>query len=229
MTKDYGSPIFMQGCGSKGTAPSEGPLLPEGCQLFRGRLSQPEQQELVAELRKIMAQAPLYHPQMPRTGRIFSVAMTNCGALGWFSDKEGGYRYENRHPYNGHPWPPMPDALLQLWHAVTTYAADPEACLINYYRENARMGLHRDEDEADFSAPIVSVSLGDSAVFRIGGMKRRDPTQSFPLTSGDVLVMGGPSRLIYHGIDRVLPGSSDLLPEGGRINLTLRRVTRPRG
>jgi alkylated DNA repair protein (DNA oxidative demethylase) len=229
MTKDYGSPIFMQGCGSKGTAPYESPDLPEGCRLIRGRLAPLEQQGLVAELRKIMAQAPLYHPHMPRTGRPFSVAMTNCGPLGWFSDKERGYRYESRHPHTRRPWPPMPDILLRLWHEVTAYPAMPEACLVNHYSGKARMGLHRDEDEGDFCAPIVSVSLGDSAVFRIGGLKRRDPTVSFPLNSGDVLVMGGPSRLIYHGIDRILPGSSSLLPEGGRINLTLRRVTRPEG
>ena len=183
----------------------------------------------MAELRGIMVAAPPYHPLMPRTGRSLSVAMTNCGELGWYTDKDGGYRYENRHPFTGNPWPPMPDALLQLWHEVTTYQHNPQACLINHYQGKARMGLHRDENEADFAAPILSVSLGDSAIFRIGGLKRRDPTVAFMLHSGDVLVMGGPSRLIYHGIDRVLPGTCDLLPEGGRINLTLRRVTRPEG
>jgi alkylated DNA repair protein (DNA oxidative demethylase) len=203
------------------------PQLPLGCLLFRGRLSALEQQQLVAELRIIVAEAPLYHPHMPRTGRPFSVAMTNCGSLGWYSDRERGYRYETRHPQTGQPWPPMPEMLLSLWHAVSAYPQHPEACLINHYRGKARMGLHRDEDEADFDAPIVSVSLGDSAIFRLGGLTRRDPTVSFPLHSGDVLVMSGPARLIYHGIDRILPASSDLLPEGGRINLTLRRVTRP--
>src|SRR5262245_9497279 len=115
MTKDYGSPIFMQGCGSKGTAPLNDPRLPQGSRLFRGLLSEAAQQELMAELRKIMGEAPLYHPHMPRTGKPLSVAMTNCGPLGWFSDKERGYRYESRHPLTARPWPAIPDMLLRLW------------------------------------------------------------------------------------------------------------------
>ncbi len=179
---------------------------------------------MLAEIRAVIAEAPLITPTMPRTGKPFSVAMTNCGPLGWVSDKERGYRYEPHHPATGCPWPPIPDRLLAAWFELTSFPKAPEACLVNYYSGKARLGLHRDEDEKDFSAPILSVSLGDSAVFRLGGLKRRDPSQSLELRSGDVIMMGGPSRLIYHGIARVLPGTSDLLAEGGRINLTLRYV-----
>jgi alkylated DNA repair protein (DNA oxidative demethylase) len=152
--------------------------------------------------------------------------MTNLGQLGWVSDRSG-YRYQPLHPDTGQAWPPMPEAILAIWRRVAGYPADPEACLVNMYREGARMGLHQDADEEDFTAPVVSISLGDTAVFRIGGKARGGPTQTLKLSSGDVLVMGGAARLSYHGIDRVVPGSSTLLVGGGRINLTLRRVTRP--
>lgn len=181
-----------------------------------------EQRELMAAVCEVMARAPLFVPRMPRTGKAFSVAMTNCGPLGWVSD-EAGYRYQTTHPETGDPWPPMPDALIALWRAVGAPAV-PEACLVNRYHDRARLGLHQDRDEIDRAAPVVSVSLGDTAVFRLGGTRRRDPTRSMKLASGDVLVFGGPARLIYHGIDRILAGTSRLVPEGGRINLTLRRV-----
>nr|WP_280950380.1 MULTISPECIES: alpha-ketoglutarate-dependent dioxygenase AlkB [Rhodomicrobium] len=198
--------------------------IPAGCGYFPGHLGPAEQSELLAVIRAAIAQAPLYTPTMPRTDKPFSVAMTNCGPLGWVSDKAGGYRYEQRHPGTGEPWPPIPPQLLLLWSALTGDSRLPQACLINYYGGKAKLGLHRDEDESDFSAPILSVSLGDSALFRIGGLARRDPTTRMILASGDVLVMGGPSRLRYHGIDRIMPGTSDLLAEGGRFNLTLRYV-----
>src|SRR3546814_4495893 len=157
---------------------------------------------------------------------LFSVRMTNAGSHGWFSDREG-YRYLPRHPATGQPWPPIPDALLALWRAVAGYAGDPQCCLVNHYTPEARMGLHRDADEETFAAPVVSLSLGDCAVFRIGGAERRGPTSSLKLRSGDVMVLAGPARLAYHGIDRVLGGSSRLLERegwegGGRINVTLR-------
>jgi alkylated DNA repair protein (DNA oxidative demethylase) len=168
---------------------------------------------------------------MPRTGKPFSVRMSNCGALGWVSDKEAGYRYQAAHPETGKLWPEIPKMLFDLWRKVAAYPAPPEACLINVYIPSARMGLHRDEDEEDFSAPVVSVSLGDTARFRIGGLARKDPTHSFDLKSGDVLILGGDSRLAYHGVDRIKPGTSELignrLPEAARINLTLRRVAKP--
>lgn len=189
------------------------------------KLCRAEQEALLGELRGIVAEAPFYTPTMPRTGKPMSVRMTNCGELGWLTDKEQGYRYEPVHPETGEPWPPIPAQLLKLWDEVAEFPAPPEACLINYYAKGTKMGLHRDEDEETFDAPVVSISLGDTAMFRIGGLTRKDPTRRIELESGDVVVFGGEDRLIYHGIDRIVAGSSDLLPEGGRINLTLRRVT----
>ncbi len=182
---------------------------------------------LLAELRRIIAEAPLFVPTMPRSGKAMSVRMTNCGTLGWVTDKERGYRYQATHPLTGKPWPKMPGLLLELWNEVADYPAPPEACLVNYYAPSAKMGLHQDKDEEDFLAPVVSVSLGDTGVFRVGGASRKDPTRALQLKSGDVVVLGGKDRLAFHGIDRILPGSSDLLAEGGRFNLTLRRVTKP--
>ena len=224
MPKDYGSGVFLQGCGSKGTADLDELDLPAGCRLFPQYFSPSAERALLAEIRGVLAEAPLFRPAMPRTGKPFSVAMSNCGPLGWVSDKAGGYRYERVHPVTGKPWPPIPERLLAAWGALTGFPQAPQACLVNYYGGKARLGMHRDEDEKDFSAPILSVSLGDRAIFRIGGLRRRDPSLALELASGDVLIMGGPSRLVYHGIDRVLPGTSDLLEEGGRINLTLRYV-----
>lgn len=183
------------------------------------------QGELLAQLRAAVADAPLFTPVMPKTGKPFSVAMTNLGPLGWVSDRQGGYRYQSTHPETGRPWPALPPVLLQLWQKVSAYPHPPEACLVNLYRPGARMGLHQDRDEADFAAPIVSVSLGDDALFRHGGTTRGGATQSLRLCSGDVLVFGGEARLCFHGIDRIYPGTSTLLKDGGRINLTLRRVT----
>ncbi|HJY19209.1 MAG TPA: alpha-ketoglutarate-dependent dioxygenase AlkB, partial [Xanthobacteraceae bacterium] len=140
---------------------------------------------------------------------------------------KNGYRYAPAHPETGRSWPPLPDALLRLWDSVADYPHPPEACLINFYGPAAKMGLHQDRDEADFAAPVVSLSLGDSCLFRIGGLKRGAPTRSFRLNSGDVVVLGGEARLAFHGVDRIYPGTSRLLAEGGRINLTMRRVTRP--
>lgn len=185
------------------------------------------QARLVALLRQAVAEAPLFTPVMPRTGKAFSVRMTNLGSLGWVSDREGGYRYQAFHPATGRPWPAMPEMLLSLWREVAGYPHPPEACLVNFYTPDARMGLHQDRDEQDLAAPVVSISLGDSALFRFGGTARGGKTQSITLHSGDVLVMGGPSRLCFHGIDRIYPGTSPLLRDGGRINLTLRRVRAP--
>jgi DNA oxidative demethylase len=192
-----------------------------------GRLDVAEQVKLLGALRVVLAKAPLFTPALPRSGKKMSVRMTNCGRLGWVTDKERGYRYQAMHPVTGRPWPAMPHALLDLWADVAGYPLQPEACLVNYYSSDAKMGLHQDKDEEDFDAPVLSVSLGDSAVFRVGGLTRKDLTRAFELKSGDVVVLGGRDRLAYHGIDRILPGTSELLAEGGRINLTLRRVTRP--
>jgi DNA oxidative demethylase len=192
-----------------------------------GKLKDAEQTRLLDALRAVMEQAPLFTPTMPRSGKPMSVRITNCGSLGWVTDKECGYRYQTTHPVTGKPWPAMPQALLRLWHEIARYPAPPQACLVNYYAGDAKMGLHQDKDEEDFAAPVVSVSLGDSAIFRVGGPTRKDPTRALELKSGDVVVLGRDDRLAFHGIDRILPGTSDLLPEGGRLNLTLRRVTQP--
>ncbi len=185
-----------------------------------------EQQALVADLRGIVAAAPLFTPAMPRTGKPFSVRMTNCGPLGWVSDREGGYRYQTAHPETGAPWPPMPATVLRAWEELSGYPHPPEACLINFYTPEARMGLHQDRDELALDAPVLSLSLGDACVFRYGSRTRRGATKSLRLRSGDAMVIGGESRLIFHGVDRILPEGSTLLAQGGRINLTLRRVTR---
>lgn len=195
-----------------------------GALWYREALDRPAQAALLADIRAVIEDAPLFAPAMPRTGKPFSVRMSNCGPLGWVSDASG-YRYQSFHPDTRRPWPPIPPALLDLWAAHASCPAPPEACLVNYYTPDARMSLHQDRDEADFTAPVLSLSLGDTALFRIGGEERRGPTKSLRLASGDVFVLSGPSRLAFHGIDRILPATSTLLPEGGRINLTLRRVT----
>jgi alkylated DNA repair protein (DNA oxidative demethylase) len=193
-----------------------------GFRYWPGALDARAQTALLAEVLAAAEQAPLYRPVTPG-GRPFSVQMTNLGPLGWVSDR-GGYRYQPTHPVTGAPWPPIPPQLTELWAALTGWPAPPEACLVNLYRENARMGLHQDRDEADLTAPVLSISLGDAAVFRIAPAEG-GRSASLRLTSGDVCALTGPARLARHGIDRILPGSSGLIPGGGRINLTLRRAT----
>ena len=185
-----------------------------------------QQQALVAILRDAVSQAPLFTPEMPKTGNPFSVRMTNMGELGWVSDRTNGYRYQPTHPQTGKPWPAMPDMLLKLWQDIADYPHPPQACLVNFYNPDAKMGLHQDRDEQDFTAPVISISLGDQALFRWGGTTRGGKTQSVKLSSGDVLVMGGEARLCFHGIDRVYGDTSTLLKGGGRINLTMRRATK---
>ncbi|WP_430912009.1 alpha-ketoglutarate-dependent dioxygenase AlkB [Methylobacterium sp. sgz302541] len=201
-----------------------------------GRLDAAARERLAAEVAELLAAAPPFIPRMPRTGKPFSVRMSNGGPLGWVSD-EAGYRYQATHPETGRPWPPIPPLALETWAALAPDAAPPEACLVNLYAPDARMGLHQDRDEADLSAPVLSLSLGAPARFRYGGLSRSDPTRSIRLEPGDAIVMGGPSRLAFHGIDRILAAAPDLLaetesgppflPAGWRCNLTLRRVTAP--
>ena len=193
-------------------------LLPE-------RFDAAAQRALLRDIENVVRAAPWYVPRMPRTGKAFSVRMTNCGPLGWVSDVDG-YRYQPLHPATGQPWPAIPKPLLDLWQAVSGVDAPPEACLVNLYDARARMGLHQDRDEADLSAPVVSVSLGDACLFRVGGTNRGERTMSFRLESGDVVILGGEGRLAFHGVDRIYPSTSALLKKGGRINLTLRRVTK---
>ena len=205
-----------------GADPLRGPA--PGLRLYPGFLAPAAQRALLAAIRGVAERAPLFTPRMPKTGKPFSVRMTNCGPLGWVSDATG-YRYQPTHPETGAPWPPMPERVTELWRQLAGYPHPPETCLVNVYGPGARMGLHQDRDEEDFAAPVVSISLGDTCLFRVGGDRRSDPTRSFRLASGDVLVLAGAARLAFHGVDRIIAQSSTLLPEGGRINLTLRRVT----
>jgi alkylated DNA repair protein (DNA oxidative demethylase) len=197
-------------------------MVAPGVTLWRERLDRAAQSALRDEV--LANAAPFYTPAMPGSGKPFSVEETNFGPLGWYSDKRG-YRCVPANPRTGETWPPIPQALIALWHETTGCDVPPECCLVNLYRGGARMGLHQDRDEPS-DAPVLSVSLGDDALFRIGGTTRRGPTQSVKLVSGDVLSFGGPARRAFHGIDRVIAGSSTLLSGGGRINLTLRRVTK---
>ena len=196
-----------------------------GLRLYPGYLGPGRQAAMLAAVREVLAMAPLFTPRMPKSGRPFTVRMSNCGPLGWLSD-EAGYRYQPTHPETGRAWPDMPARLVEIWRRLAPDAPPPEACLINLYDASARMGLHQDRDEQELAAPVVSLSLGDTALFRLGGRERGERTRSLSLQSGDAIAFGGPARLAFHGIDRITAGSSTLLPSGGRINLTLRRVTR---
>ena len=194
----------------------------EGFRLLPAALDPAAQAVLLDEILSAEAAAPFFTPVVPG-GKTMSVRMTSLGERGWISDRSG-YRYEIRHPVTGRPWPEMPAALIDLWTRLTGCPTPPDACLVNLYREAARMGLHRDADEADFSYPVLSISLGDTALFRLGGTTRKDKTVSMRLASGDACILAGPARLAYHGVARVMTGTSRLIPGGGRINLTLRRA-----
>lgn len=201
-----------------------------GVRHMPGFLDTAAQAALAADIAGVIAAAPLFVSRMPRTGVPMSVKMTNCGSLGWMSDQEMGYRYETRHPDTGQPWPAIPPILLEAWSLLTGYAKPPEACLVNVYDAEARMGLHQDRDETDFDAPILSLSLGADCRFRVGGLKRAGPTVPLILSSGDALVLGGPARQYFHGVDKILPSLTAPLPPplmglGARVNLTLRRVS----
>ena len=193
-----------------------------GFDLWPGWLEPKAQQDLARLTLAALEAAPPAHYETAY-GKAMSVAMSSFGPLGWTSDKTG-YRYADRHPGTGAPWPAMPQALLDLWADLGDAETPPDAALINLYRDDARMGLHQDRDEADPRFPVLSISLGDTAVFRIGGTSRKDPTRSLKLSSGDVCRLSGPARLAFHGVDRILPGSSGLVAGGGRINITLRRA-----
>lgn len=198
-----------------------------GVFLWREKFSPLEQKALLEEVLERLEQAPLYRPVMPKTGKAFSVEESNFGTLGWVADK-GGYRYQATHPLTGCAWPSIPDLLLSLWAEINDGPL-PECCLVNLYRQGAKMGLHQDLDERDSSGAVIGVSLGDEALFRIGGAARGGKTRSVALASGDVIAFGGAARLAYHGIDRIGAGTSRLLPGGGRLSLTLRRVAKLTG
>lgn len=192
-----------------------------GFRLFDHFLDAKQQQTLLDEVREVVRAAPLITPTTP-WGKPMSVSMTSAGRVGWITDRRG-YRYETRHPV-GTDWPPMPRTALDVWRAISEWPDDPDCCLVNFYREASKMGMHQDKDEGNFDAPVVSISLGDDARFRMGGTQRTDPTEIVELRSGDVIVMGDDARLAYHGVDRIRFGTSTLLEKGGRINLTLRVV-----
>ena len=197
-------------------------LTVRGFEIHKGWLDGDAQANLLAAIRDVAKAAPVFSPMTPY-GKPMSVKMTSAGAFGWVSDRSG-YRYAATHP-DGQAWPPIPDPVMQIWKDLSGVSRDPECCLINFYGEDARMGMHQDKDEANFDMPVVSVSLGDEGLFRIGNPSRGGKTESLWLSSGDVVVMGGDARLTYHGVDRIRFGSSSLLPKGGRINLTLRVVS----
>ena len=182
-----------------------------GFDYFPNYFNRTNQENLVGEVREIVRQAPLFVPRMPKTGKPMSVRQTNCGKLGWVTDKERGYRYQETHPQTQKPWPEIPRELQELWKKLSGFGAPPEACLINFYAPDARMGMHQDKDEGELAAPVISISLGDACLFR--------------LNSGDVIMFGGDMRLAFHGVDRIYPETSTLLKVPGRINLTLRRIT----
>lgn len=196
----------------------------DGVRLVPEYLSPARQTELLAIVRQIVKQAPLYTPALPKTGKPMSVRMTNCGALGWVTDQTNGYRYQSHHPVSGIMWPDMPEFLQDVWLDLADYPLPAEACLINFYDTSAKMGMHQDRDEHNLGAPVVSLSLGDDCLFRVGGLKRGGATKSFRLQSGDALILAGASRMAFHGVDKIYPGTSMLLKGVGRINLTLRRV-----
>ena len=200
-------------------------LLPKGVRHYPDFLSNEQQECLISSIREIVRKAPLFTPHMPKTGKAMSVKMTNCGELGWVTDKKLGYRYQDFHPVTQKPWPEIPAQLLEIWQELANYSDHPQACLINYYSADAKMSMHQDSDEQDFEAPVVSISLGDDCLFRVGSTKRGGTTRSLRLQSGDVLVLEGASRLAFHGVDKIYPDTSMLLKDAGRINLTLRRVT----
>ncbi len=197
----------------------------EGLDFFKGCLQPQKQARLVELATEIASEAPFFRPAMPRTGKPLSVQMTNCGKFGWLTDQKGGYRYQEMHPETGKPWPPIPDEILDIWASLLPDQPLPEACLINFYETGAKMGMHQDRDEQNLEVPVLSISLGDTCRFRIGGTQRGGKTTSFLLESGDVLIMGGKARLAYHGVDRIFSGTSDLLEKNGRLNITLRRVS----
>lgn len=194
-------------------------LTVRGFEIYKGYIDTDQQSALVGEIREVAKAAPMFSPETPY-GKKMSVKMTSAGELGWYADKFG-YRYAPTHP-TGVPWPAIPDRVIEIWRTLTGLDRKPDCCLINYYGENARMGMHQDKDEADFAWPVLSVSLGDAGLFRIGNTTRGGQTESLWLESGDVVVMGGAARLTYHGVDRIRFRSSSLLASGGRINLTCR-------
>lgn len=198
---------------------------PDGLILRPEALDFAQQAALMAALAEVTALAPLARART--RGGLTSAAMTNCGEVGWWSDTRG-YRYTSTHPATGKPWPPMPrafaDVVRRLMAGTPWPEFQPDACLVNFYEGGAKMGLHQDRDEQDFSQPIVTVCLGDDADFLIGGFARAEKATAMVVRSGDVLVMGGPSRMRFHGVRKIYPGTSPLPGVAGRYSLTFRKA-----
>ena len=197
---------------------------PSGFRLIPQALDADAQAALVREVEALAEAAPFRRHETP-WGKAMSVEMTSFGPLGWTSSR-AGYAYLDADPRTGRPWPAMPAALRGLWREHARSELEADSALVNLYRGPAKMGLHQDRDEDALAAPVLSVSLGDTAVFRIGGASRSDPTATVRLASGDLCVLEGAARLAFHGVDRTVAGSSRLVPGGGRINITLRRARR---
>jgi alkylated DNA repair protein (DNA oxidative demethylase) len=193
--------------------------------MLLGAFARPFEASCVSALGRIVEVAPFRHMVTPG-GHRMSIAITNCGALGWVTDRTG-YRYDHDDPQTGRPWPPMPEVFANLATQAAACAGfegfTPDACLVNRYEPGARLSLHQDKNERDFSAPIVSVSLGLPAIFLFGGLRRADTPRRVPLAHGDVVVWGGPDRLRYHGVLPLAAGHHSLVG-GQRINLTFRRA-----
>lgn len=199
----------------------------KGFFLFKSKLTRAAQEEIRDAARTVVSQAPLFRPTMPNSGQPFSYSMTNCGELGWVADRQG-YRYQQNHPDTGERFPVMPKVIqdLAITLAKETGNSDfyPESCLLNFYRKGQKLGLHQDNTETNLSAPIISISLGDSGIFILGGKHRTAETKQYIVQSGDCLVMSGESRNYFHSFKGIVPNSSSLLKNGGRLNLTIRQV-----
>lgn len=198
----------------------------KGFFLLKSRLTRVVQQEILAAARAVVGQAPLFRPTMP-SGQSFNYSMTNCGELGWVADRHG-YRYQQTHPHTFKLFPAMPQAIKDLTIEIAQETGNndfsPQSCLINLYRKGEKLGLHQDNTEENLSAPIISVSLGDSGIFVLGGLLRTDETKHYIVQSGDVIVMSKESRNFYHAFKGTVPNTSNLLKNGGRLNLTVRQV-----
>ena len=198
----------------------------KGFLLLKSRLTKAMQQEILAAARTVVRQAPLFKPTMP-SGQSFNYSMTNCGELGWVADRHG-YRYQQTHPHTFKVFPAMPQVIKDLAIVIAKETGNdnfcPQSCLINLYSKGEKLGMHQDNTEENKSAPIISVSLGDSGIFVLGGLLRNDKTRQYIVQSGDVIVMGGESRNFFHAFKGTVSNTSTLLKNGGRLNLTIRQV-----
>jgi DNA oxidative demethylase len=211
--------------------PEEEQPLPAGFHFHPEYLNAAAQAAVLSDVQDILSEAPLFEQRMPRTGAPLSVRTSSAGDFGWVTDREKGYRYQQTHPVTGVRWPAIPPPFLKIWTDTTGEKEPANLCLVNFYGAGAKLGLHQDKGDASLAAPVLSISLGDDAIFAFGTESRRSSLRRLELRSGDVLWFADQSRLIYHGVERIRPGTSNLLkavgfPEGGRINITLRRIDR---